>query len=85
MKKCKNETKVELDRNLEKIKGFQGMVSNRLLSKVAGEVIIDYYQMRLRKRDYSVSRQFIVEQTNLILQTHNFESLSYEFFRAFKF
>lgn len=84
MKESKNETKVELNANLKKIEELRGLVSNRLLSKVAGEVIVDYYQTMLRSRDYSVTRQFIVEQTNLMLEKHNFNSLSYAFFRKYK-
>lgn len=81
----KNETKEQLNSNLKKIEELRGLVSNRLLSKVAGEVIVDYYQRMLRDRDHSVTRQFIVEQTNLMLKKHNFESLSYAFFRKYKF
>jgi len=84
MKESKNETKAELNANLKKIEELRGLVSNRLLSKVAGEVIVDYYQTMLRSRDYSVTRQFIVEQTNLMLEKHNFNSLSYAFFRKYK-
>lgn len=84
MKESKNETKAELNANLKKIEELRGLVSNRLLSKVAGEVIVDYYQTMLSNRDYSVTRQFIVEQTNLMLEKHNFSSLSYAFFRKYK-
>lgn len=84
MKESKNETKAELNANLKKIEELRGLVSNRLLSKIAGEVIVDYYQTMLRSRDYSVTRQFIVEQTNLMLEKHNFNSLSYAFFRKYK-
>lgn len=84
MKESKNETKAELNANLKKLEELRGLVSNRLLSKVAGEVIVDYYQTMLRSRDYSVTRQFIVEQTNLMLEKHNFNSLSYAFFRKYK-
>ena len=85
MNEIKNETKGQLNANLKNIEELRGLVSNRLLSKVAGEVVVDYYQRMLRDRDYEVTRQFIVEQTNLMLKKHNFNTLSYAFFRKYKF
>ena len=81
----KNETKEQLNANLKKIEELRGLVSDRLLSRVAGEVVVNYYQAMLRDRNYSATRQFIVEQTNLMLKKHNFNTLSYAFFRKYKF